>query len=302
MAYARVPYWMFWPFFLLLCCKQKATDEKQLLELTDGLGRKIQLRHSPHTVMALAPSMTEMLFFTCDTAQVVAVTRNDNFPQAVQTKPRINTYPAPDAEEILRLKPDIVFTVEGITSLQDAEKLTQLGIPVYIQHFDSLQDIFRSIREIGQIMGHAERSNRLADSLEAVARQFKGRYHQEKPPRVLAITWTDPIYVYGRNTVLTQLLQLAGGENALDSLLSVPYPEVSREYVLKLNPDVIIGNSFEEMDSTFFKRYPELKQVRAYQERRIYELPDDLMARPGPRSLQLVDLLGKRLQSHVTHP
>jgi iron complex transport system substrate-binding protein len=99
----------------------------------------------------------------------------------------------------------------------------------------------------------------------------------------LAITWTDPIYVYGRNTLFTDKLEWIGAENALTQTFAQPYPALTREYILKLNPDIIIGGSFEKMETTFFNLYPELRQVKAYREKKIFAVDDDLMARPGPR-------------------
>jgi iron complex transport system substrate-binding protein len=58
--------------------------------------------------------------------------------------------------------------------------------------------------------------------------------------------------------------------------------------VLKINPDIIIGGGFGKMDSTFFRQYPELRRINAYRNRRIYDLTDDLMARPGPRVMESI--------------
>ncbi len=105
---------------------------------------------------------------------------------------------------------------------------------------------------------------------------------------MLCITWQDPIYVYGRNTILTDKLRLAGAENAVDSVFSAPFPALSREYILKINPDIILGGSFEKLDSTFFSRYPELKKTNAYRNRRVYAVTDDLNSRPSPRVVEAV--------------
>ena len=37
------------------------------------------------------------------------------------------------------------------------------------------------------------------------------------------------------------------------------------------------------MEATFFNLYPELRQVKAYREKKIFAVDDDLMTRPGPR-------------------
>ncbi len=70
-------------------------------------------------------------------------------------------------------------------------------------------------------------------------------------------------------------------------------PALTREYILKLNPDVLIGGSFGKLDSTFFKNYPELKRIRAYQTRRVYGITGNLMERPGPRVVESVRELQK---------
>jgi iron complex transport system substrate-binding protein len=87
---------------------------------------------------------------------------------------------------------------------------------------------------------------------------------------------------------MSEKILLAGGINAIQDLKNRPFPELSREYILKLNPDVILGGTFQKMDSTFFSKYPELKQITAYQKRQIYPLKDDLATRPSPRIIQSI--------------
>ena len=60
------------------------------------------------------------------------------------------------------------------------------------------------------------------------------------------------------------------GQNAVAETFPQPYPALTREYILKLNPDVLLGGSFEKLDSTFFKNYPELRRIKAYQNRRVF--------------------------------
>ena len=105
---------------------------------------------------------------------------------------------------------------------------------------------------------------------------------------MLAITWQDPIYCYGQNTLFTDEIRLAGGHNAVVETFPQPYPALTREYVLKLNPDVLLGGSFEKLDSTFFKNYPELKRTKAYQNHHVFAITGNLMERPGPRVVEAV--------------
>ena len=90
--------------------------------MRDCLGRVLQLPAHPRWVLALAPSMIEMLFAVADTVTIVARCPQDDYPAAVYRKPVVNNYPL-DLEKLVLLHPDVVFTVEGITSVDDAQRL-----------------------------------------------------------------------------------------------------------------------------------------------------------------------------------
>ncbi|MFC6224382.1 ABC transporter substrate-binding protein [Hymenobacter artigasi] len=275
------------PLALLLGCQSEA-GKTGTVQVHDGLGRALTLPAYPRRVLALAPSMTEILFAVADTATIVGRVPQDDFPAAVYRKPVVNNYPL-DMEKLVLLKPDVVFTIEGITSVDDAKRLQDLGIPVYFQRYRTVEDVFKGIDEVGRLLGREAQSKHLTDSLRLVLQALSSPTHQSaNPPKVLAITWLDPIYSYGQNTLFTDEIRLAGGQNAVTETFPQPYPALTREYVLKLNPDVLLGGSFGKLDSTFFKNYPELKRIKAYQNRRVYAITGNLLERPGPRVLESV--------------
>ncbi|MBF9142343.1 ABC transporter substrate-binding protein [Hymenobacter properus] len=263
----------------------------------DGLGRALTLPAHPRRVLALAPSMTEMLYAVADTATIVARCPQDNFPAAVLRKPVVNNYPL-DLERLVTLKPEVVFTVEGITSVDDAKRLQDLGIPVYYMRFRKVEDVFAGMEKLGRLLGRPAQGHRVADSLrQSLNTLVNSPTHQSaNPPKVLAITWQDPIYCYGQNTLFTDEISLASGQNAVTETFPQPYPALTREYILKLNPDVLLGGSFEKLDRTFFKNYPELKRINAYKTHRVFAITGNLMERPGPRVVESVRELQGLLQ------
>ncbi|GAA4053273.1 ABC transporter substrate-binding protein [Hymenobacter glaciei] len=291
------------PLALLLGCRSE-TEKTGLVPVRDGLGRAVQLPAHPRRVLALAPSMTEMLFAVADTATIVARCPQDNYPAAVYRKPVVNNYPL-DMEKLVLLKPDVVFTVEGMTSVDDAQRLQQLGIPVYYLRFRSVDDVFKGIDEVGRLLGRQAQAKHLTDSLRQSLKTLANGpgLQPANRPNVLAITWQDPIYCYGQNTLFTDEIRLAGGQNALTDTFPQPYPALTREYILKLNPDVLLGGSFEKLDSTFFKNYPELKRINAYQSRRVFAITGNLLERPSPRVVESVrELQGLLHQGREMQP
>ncbi|WP_233507247.1 ABC transporter substrate-binding protein [Adhaeribacter pallidiroseus] len=280
---------------------QAGGEKKQLISgvefiaVTDDLGRNLKIPRYPKRVMALAPSTTEMLFAVCDESQIIARTQNCDFPARAKSKPVVNNYPM-DYETLVKLKPDLIFTVHGITPPEVAARIQELGIPVYFQTFEKIEDIFDRLQDIGRIVHRDAYAQFYSDSLKQQLKTITARKLKQVPKlKVLAITWNDPIYVYGRNTLFTDKLRLIGADNAVPEKMAQPYPALTREYILKINPDVIIGGTFGKMDSTFFKQYPELKRITAYQTQRIYAATDDLMSRPSPRVVESV----RELQSII---
>ncbi|OON69586.1 ABC transporter substrate-binding protein [Hymenobacter sp. CRA2] len=263
-----------------------AAPASQPRTVRDDLGRSLTIPTRPQRIMGLAASMTEMLYAVADTSTIVGRTQVCDYPAAALHKPVVNSYPL-DFETLVGLHPDVVFTVEGITSPADAARLQQLGIPVYYQRYRKVQDVFRGLNDLGRLLGRETQARQLTDSLARELATITADSVGPRP-RALAIISTDPIYAFGHNTVFTDKMRLAGGQNALTEEFPQPYPALTREYVLKLNPDVIIGGRFGKMDSTFFRMYPELRRIAAYRMRRIYPVTGDLMDRPSPRIVESV--------------
>lgn len=275
--------------------QKKHSPAVEHITVTDDLGRQLKIPRHPKRVMGLSPSATEMLFAVCNEETIIGRTQNCNYPAQVKKKPVVNNYPM-DYEALVKLKPDLVFTVEGITPPEAAVRIQELGIPVYFQKFEQVNDIFDRLQNIGRIMHREAAAAYLVDSLQRQLKTIQTRITKpERKLRVLAITWNDPVYVYGRNTIFTDKLRLIGAENAVTEIMQEPYPALTREYILKLNPDIIIGGTFGKMDSSFFTQYPELRRINAYRNRRVYAATDNLMSRPSPRVVESI----RELQSFI---
>lgn len=257
------------------------------VQVHDDLGRALTLPARPRRVLALAPSLTEILYAVADTATIIARTQADDYPAAALRKPLVVSYPL-DMEGIVALHPDVVFTVEGMTPPDAAARLGQLGIPVYYQKYRRVADVLRGINDLGRLLGRPAQARHLTDSLQAQLDQLATAPSATRPT-VLALASADPIYVYGQNTLFTDEIRLAGGQNAVRDTFPQPFPALTREYLLKLNPAVVlVGGRFGKLDSTFFKNNPELRRIRAYSARRVFTISPNLLQRPSPRVVEAV--------------
>lgn len=273
----------------LLACQpeNKPASPSATVQVHDDLGRSLTLPAHPRRVLALAPSLTEMLYAVADTATIIARTQADDYPAAALRKPLVNSYPL-DMERLVALHPDIVFTVEGITPPDAAARLGQLGILVYYQKYRRVADVLRGINDMGRLLGRPAQAKRLADSLQTQLDGLAKAAPAAARPTVLALASADPIYVYGQNTLFTDEIKLAGGQNAVRDTFPQPFPALTREYILKMNPEIVLGGRFGKLDSTFFKNNPELRRTRAYQAHRVYATTPNLLQRPSPRIVEAI--------------
>lgn len=255
------------------------------------MGRMVQFPVKPTRILSLAPSLTEMLSFLVLDSQLIAVSSHCNYPpEIVEGKKRINVYPL-DIESIISLKPQIAFSEEGMMSPENIRQLENLGIPVFLFKYRSCRDIISGLDSLRNWLDCIPQAKERVDSLRRELDQletYQAQLVDSEKPKVLAITFHDPIFAYGFDTWMTDKIRLAGGKNVLQEILDKPYPVLSRESVLKFNPDVLFGGDFQKMDSVFFRLYPELRQINAWRSKRVFRLNDDLASRPGPRFLDAI--------------
>ena len=273
--------------FSVISCRNPAETHKSSARiLRDKFGNEAFIKQGSPRVMGLSPAISEMLFALLPDSCIAGITPHCNFPpDRVKGKPVIQVMPL-DFEAIVKIQPGLVLTEEGITSEADIQRLKALAIPVLVFSYRKISDITDAMDSIRVWTGAGENAARICDSLRNRLKAMEmtaGYIRENSRPSMLALTWTSPIFAYGSETWMSEKMWLAGGKNALQEKLDKPYPLLEREQVLALDPDIIFGGSFGKMDSTFFTLYPELKRIKAYKNKKIYSLNDDLASRPGPR-------------------
>lgn len=279
---------MLFILFLLSC---KAQEEKTgLRKVKDDLGREVSLKEETTRVIALSSSMTEMLYLICTEEQIVGRTQNCDYPPEALKKPVINNYPI-DYEGLLMLKPDLVVAKDEIISIEQALKIEEMGIPVYFQKYENVEDVFTGIEKLGQLLNREERAHEAADSLRDRLKVVQQSADHLTKPKVLLIISKDKIFVYGKDSFGSDMLLKAGGMNAIDTIFANSFPLVTSEYILHINPDIIIGAEQVKLSTEFFEQYPELKKTSAYENKRIYTIEEDLISRPGPRVVMGIEKL-----------
>ena len=249
------------------------------LTITDFIGRKVTIEKEPQRIVSLAPSITETLFFIGAGDKLVGVTKWADFPPAVENITRVGGYGQyANLEVIASLQPDLIIADDySLSILSDLEKIA----PVVVVTAKSIEEVYQKIELLGKITNREEAAKAIVADMKARVSYVTSMVAGQPRPRVLFITWWNPLYVPGNGTFQHDLIELAGGENIFADTQG--WAQVSLEQVLARNPEVIIlsahaGVTAEELCET------ELVNTDAVKNGRVYTISDDnLVSRPGPR-------------------
>ncbi len=262
-------------------------NHKHTRKTHDDLGRTVNIPVRVQRVVSLTPSITEILATIAPFEKIVARTPHCTYPKEILKVPVIDVYPL-DIEKIVKLKPDLVFVKEGFLAIEHANQLEKLGIAVYYLKFNTAQDIIHAIVKVGKLMDADMQAGLEADTLGMHLHKLKVKAEQineKDKPEVLILISSNPLYAYGKDSYASDFLYYAGAKNAIKEKFSNPFPQLSREYLLKLNPEILITT---KQNDNIFDLYPELKQSKAFKNNRIHYIDEDLISRPGPRVIEAI--------------
>lgn len=223
-------------------------------------------------IASLLPSATEIVALLGCVDQLVGVSHECDFPEAVRALPALTSSRLVDPgssrgidmdvrslvrealsiyrvypEGLRRAAPDLVITQDlcevCAVSLHDVQaaltKLAEHGdVELVALSPTRLGDLFEDIRRVAKAIGVAERGDQVAQALKERC-DLVGSRASAAPtrPRVVSVEWLDPIMLGG--TWMPELIELAGGE-AVGAEAGKAAPTVSLQELAKLQPELLL--------------------------------------------------------------
>ncbi len=290
-----------WFLFIAACALVLArTGACPAATFQDALGRQVVLAKDPVRIIALAPSLTEILFFLGLDEQIAGVADYSTHPEAAREKPRVGSYVTLNIEKIISLSPDLAIGTKDGNSRPDIELLEQAGVPVFIVNPRDVASAIESIALIGAVCGIPEKATRAADGLMRRFDAVNAAIQYQKKPLVFLQINNVPVMTVNKNTVHDDVISLAGGVN-MASDDPVTYPRISVEEVIRRGPDVIIissmerGVRFEEARRSWMQ----WTSIPAVKNNRVYVIDSDLIDRPSPRIIDGLEAMARMLHPEV---
>lgn len=281
----------------LACSSRQPAPEGPIRrQLTDDLGRSVSVPVPVNRVISLAPNLTEIVFAIGAGNRLVGRTTYCDFPPEARAVAEVGDTRQPNLERIISLQPQVVLISTASQLEVFTQQLQNQNIAVFVTDPHDLDGVFRSIDQIGLIVGHKKQAELLTQELRDRARAVEEAVKGKPPVRVFYQLSAEPLYTAGRDAFVTDLMRRAGAASVTADVPGA-WPKYSNESALATKPQAIIlptGGSMGAANSTITEA---LRGSPAALEGRVYKINDDHLVRPGPRAID-----GLEAMAHALHP
>lgn len=255
----------------------------------------------PQRIIAIAPSVTEMLFELGLGERVVGVGDYAKWPPETAGKPKLGGLFDARLETIAGLQPDLAVLLPSEERLRI--NLEGMGVEVLTVRSDSIADVEEMAGLIGERCGAQDAAEAFLDrwSVQLAPRT------QEDPSRVLLSVTREPghmadVLVAGPGTFLDELLQRLGMINVVADA-QMAYPQVGLEEIILRHPEIVIelqaspGN-YDELP----RDWATVATGTAVSEVCVRVIAGNHVLIPGPRLPRLLQELEEAIAECVVSP
>ncbi len=250
---------------------------------------------SLNRIISLSPAITRMIIDLESEDLLVGVT--SFHPPLTREIDIVGTLVQPNIEKVVLLKPDIVFISEEDNKIQLTEMIQATNISVYkFPRNDSFKTIIKHYRKIAAFLGKQELAN---NKIKKYLQNLKSSPDKSKKKSIALFVSNQPLIGVSDMSYIGKMISDAGGTNCL-RFLNQPYPILSLEHLIMLDPDIIIsiqyhGDTYQVPFGSILKDFPELTVMKRDS---IYVLPLNSVTyyTPGDYVLacnQITDIIDK---------
>ena len=211
-------------------------EEKAAVEAAK---KKVQALGTEPKIIATSPSTVEI----CDRLELdlagVCSSTISELPERYADAETVGTAMAPDMEIVASLDPDWILSPDTLQSdLQP--KYEAIDTDWAFLNLRSVQGMYRSIQELGEIFGREEQAQAMVDEFTAFYEEYQDQNEGKEAPRVLILMGLPGSYIIAtENSYVGSLVELAGGENVYAGT-DQEFLTVNTEDMKTKEPDVIL--------------------------------------------------------------
>ena len=171
-------------------------------------------------------------------------------------------------------------------SVDQVQQLEACGIPVVTTNADSIEEVYVSIRLLGQVTGKTAEAEALIAQMQSTFAAIAEKCEKSDKTiyfEVSTLEWG--LWTAGNGTFMSELAVLCGMENTFADLAG--WQPISQEQVIARNPDYIVlvtGMDDTAVDEVLGRAG--WQDITAIREGKVYNADSYALTRPAPRLMQ----------------
>lgn len=248
--------------------------EKQAVEVAKA---KVRSMEGTPKIVATSPAVADI----CDKLELelvgVCSSSISTIPERYKDATTVGTAMSPDMEIVASLNPDWILSPISLQS--DLEpKYENIGVDWAFLNLRSVQGMYRSIQELGEIFDREEQADKLVKEFQDFYDEYKKKNEGKDHPKVLTLMGLPGSYIIAtENSYVGSLVALAGGENVYTDT-DQEFLTVNTEDMKTKEPDIILRaahalpDQVVEMFNEDFKTNDIWKHFDAVKNKRVYDL------------------------------
>jgi iron complex transport system substrate-binding protein len=248
----------------------------------------IALPRGPQRIVCLTEETTETLYLLGEQDRIVGISGfTVRPPQARRDKPKVSAFTSAKIDQILNLKPDLVFAFSDLQA-EIAADLARRGVAVHVLNHRSVQEILEMIAMVGRIVGAQQKADGLVSRLMDRLAQAERVAAQGPRPKIYFEEWDRPMISAIR--WVSELIGIAGGDDCFSelSLCSLGKDRIIADpaAVIARAPDVIVGSwCGKKFRPERVIERPGWQGIPAVVNGMLFEIKSPLILQPGPAAL-----------------
>lgn len=267
------------------------------IAVTDMLGRQAELKAQAQKIVAIGPGALRLCCYVDGVELFAGIEQMDKDNAAgkpyVMANPSMTNLPvigaggpnnAPDAEKLLSVKPDVIFTTYAQDKAAADNLQSKTGIPVVVVSYGKVStfdpDLYASIKLIGKLTGKEQRAQEVVDFMEKCKADLDLRT-RDIPEGERPAVYIGALGARGTHGVEStqgdySLFNAIHAKNVVDETGKTGSLMIDKEKLLQWNPEkIFIDGGGVQMVHEDYKKNPEYyKALSAVQKGEVYsQLP-----------------------------
>ena len=264
------------------------------LTVTDMTGREITLEGPADKIVALTASDVEIIYALGAGDKLVGRGEYCDYPAEVLEKPVVKSGAETNLEEILALEPNVVIMATMAQTEDQVKALEDAGVKVIVSDAQNLEGVYTAISLIGQVVGKDAEAAAMIQGMKDTFEEIKAKAEPTGKTiyfEVSPLAWG--LWAGGKGTFMDELAEICGLTNVFADVTG--WGEISEEQVFEKDPDYIVTTSMYYGEGPTpveeIMGRPGWEQLKAVQNKQIFNADSNAITRPGPRLADAVKAL-----------